>query len=226
MSEWWTYRLSDFLLFSPRTYYRLFELHNMEWWPMHLLALAIGLMLGWLAWQRPSWMATLAFALLALCWWWVGWAFLSNRFEPVNWAARYYAYAFALQGVILAAAAVHQARTPRTYVHRQRIVLGWGLLLIGLVGLPLTGLLLGRPWLQTEVFGLAPDPTSLVTIAVLLLARARWPFNWLVWPIPLLWSFMSGATLWAMKAPDAWTLPALAVLAVLISAVSRRLESR
>ena len=30
MSEWWTYRLSNFLLFSPRTYYRLFELYNSD----------------------------------------------------------------------------------------------------------------------------------------------------------------------------------------------------
>jgi hypothetical protein len=29
MSEWWTYSLWDFLLFSPRTYYRLFELYNL-----------------------------------------------------------------------------------------------------------------------------------------------------------------------------------------------------
>jgi hypothetical protein len=27
MSEWWSYSLSDFLLFSPRTYYRLFDLY-------------------------------------------------------------------------------------------------------------------------------------------------------------------------------------------------------
>ena len=33
MSEWWTYRPSDFLLFAPRTYYRLFELYNAEIWP-------------------------------------------------------------------------------------------------------------------------------------------------------------------------------------------------
>jgi hypothetical protein len=38
MSEWWSYTLSDFLLFSPRTYYRLFELHNAEWWPAHFVA--------------------------------------------------------------------------------------------------------------------------------------------------------------------------------------------
>ena len=30
MSEWWTYRPSDFLLFSARTYWRLFELHNAQ----------------------------------------------------------------------------------------------------------------------------------------------------------------------------------------------------
>ena len=43
MSEWWTYSLSDFLLFSPRTYYRLFELYNAAIWPAQMLALALGL---------------------------------------------------------------------------------------------------------------------------------------------------------------------------------------
>jgi hypothetical protein len=28
MSEWWTYRPEDFLLFSPRVYWRMFELQN------------------------------------------------------------------------------------------------------------------------------------------------------------------------------------------------------
>ena len=29
----WSYRLSDFLLFSPRVYWRMFELHNAALWP-------------------------------------------------------------------------------------------------------------------------------------------------------------------------------------------------
>jgi hypothetical protein len=33
MSEWWTYRLTSFLLFSPRTYYRTIERYNLEIWP-------------------------------------------------------------------------------------------------------------------------------------------------------------------------------------------------
>ena len=39
MSEWWTYRAEDFLLFSPRVYWRMFELHNTALWPLHLLDL-------------------------------------------------------------------------------------------------------------------------------------------------------------------------------------------
>ena len=43
MSEWWTYTLSDFLLFSPRTYYRLFEIYNAAIWPAQIVALGLGL---------------------------------------------------------------------------------------------------------------------------------------------------------------------------------------
>ena len=68
MTEWWTYRPSDFLLFSPRTYSRLFELYNAEVWPAHLLALGLGLAL-WLAfWQRRAWAAHAGCVLLAAAW--------------------------------------------------------------------------------------------------------------------------------------------------------------
>ena len=43
MPEWWTYALSDFLLFSPRTYYRLIERHNAAVWPAQIVTLGLGL---------------------------------------------------------------------------------------------------------------------------------------------------------------------------------------
>ena len=53
MTEWWTYRPSDFLMFAPRTYWRLFELHNEAWWPAQaLLLLAGSAALAWLARER------------------------------------------------------------------------------------------------------------------------------------------------------------------------------
>ena len=45
MSEWWTYRAVNFLLFSPRVYWRMFELHNAALWPLHVLTLAAGLII-------------------------------------------------------------------------------------------------------------------------------------------------------------------------------------
>ena len=39
-TEWWTYRLSDLLMFSARSYHRLFELYNQDIWPAQVVALS------------------------------------------------------------------------------------------------------------------------------------------------------------------------------------------
>ena len=52
---------------------------------------------------------------------------------------------------------------------------------------------------------MAPDPTAVATLGVLLLASGRGRWSLLV--VPVLWCAISGATLLAMKAPDFWILP-------------------
>ncbi|MDN4037293.1 hypothetical protein [Massilia sp. YIM B02443] len=42
MNEWWTYSLSDFLMFSVRSYWRLTELTNRDLWPAQLTIEATG----------------------------------------------------------------------------------------------------------------------------------------------------------------------------------------
>ena len=73
MSEWWTYSLSDFLLFSPRTYYRLFELYNLAVWPWHVLAIVLGLAVLVLWLRRGAWQGRTVAVLLAACWLFVAW---------------------------------------------------------------------------------------------------------------------------------------------------------
>ncbi|HSJ78405.1 MAG TPA: DUF6064 family protein, partial [Erythrobacter sp.] len=75
MSEWWTYGLRDLLLFSPRTYYRLFERYNLELWPLPLVALALGVVLLALARQGGDRAGRGLAVILAACWLWVAWAF-------------------------------------------------------------------------------------------------------------------------------------------------------
>jgi hypothetical protein len=88
---------------------------------------------------------------------------------------------------------------------------------------PLIGPLVGRDWKQAEIFGVAPDPTVLATLGILLTV-GKWP-RWGIMIIPLIWCALSGATLWTMGSPDAWVMP-VAALGALGVAVYRVLPAR
>ena len=211
MSEWWTYSLRDLLLFSPQTYYRLFELYNTAWWPLHLLALVLGVAMLVLTRHGDVRAGRAIAAILALSWLWVAWGFLWQRYASINLAAGYFAWAFAAQGLLLIWVGVVRARwVPTTTAIQFRA--GLGLLLFALFALPVLGLLFGRSWLQAEVFGMAPDPTALATLGVLLMAGGRGSYA--LYPIPVVWCLITGATLWTMEAPDFAIMPIAALLAV------------
>lgn len=204
MSEWWSYRPSDFLLFSARTYHRLFELYNAEAWPIQFVASVFGLALLFAALRGGPRSARAACMLLAACWLWVAWAFHLQRYAAINWAATWFAAAFAIQGVLLLLCGLFGTR-PHIQAQRDwRGNLGLGLLVFALFIQPWLGmLLLARPWREVELFGMAPDPTALATLGLLLLLRPPAPFAplaWMLWPIPLLWCLVGATTQWTLHA--------------------------
>lgn len=212
MSVWLTYTLSDFLLFAPRTYYRLFELYNLAVWPAHILTGALGLALLVLLRRGGAWRGRAIAAILAAVWLWVAWAYLIERYSTINWMAQYLAVGFAAQALLLIVSGVFLNRlTPGTgMVSRASI----GLVAFALVVQPLLAPLLGRLWLQAEFFGIAPDPTVAATIGALL---AMQRVHWHLLVLPLLWCAIAGATLWAMESPEAPLMPVIALAAVALA---------
>ncbi len=156
MSEWWTYSLSDFLLFSPRTYYRLFELYNLAIWPAQLLALALGALILALLRPGPVWKGRVVATVLAACWLWVAWAYFLERYETINWAASYFAFGFAVEALLVLWIGVAYGLSFGPLSHLTGRA-GLAIFLFALGAQPLIGPLLGRPWTQAEVFGIAPD---------------------------------------------------------------------
>lgn len=215
MSEWWNYSLRDLLLFSPQTYYRLFELYNLAWWPLHILALAFGVAVLALGWRGGDRAGRAIAAILALSWLWVAWGFHWQRYASINLAAGYFAWAFAAQGLLLFWLGVVRGRLTPASVSSMQSRFGLGLLLFALGLVPVMGPLLGRSWTQAEVFGMAPDPTALATLGVLLLVDGR--LTYALYPIPVAWCLISGATLWAMEVPDFAIMPIAALLAVSVA---------
>jgi hypothetical protein len=221
MSEWWTYTATDFLLFSPRVYYRLFELYNRSFWPVAIISIVFGLAIfELLRWPRPI-THRLIPAILGVLWIWIAWAFFWQRYAGINWASVYLAPLFGLQGLALFWTG---AAGRLKFVLSSKIpnVLVLAIYAFSLVGYPFVAALMGRPPLSAEIFGLAPDPTALATLALLALAddRSRWPLLML----PLIWCLVSGLTLWTMGAGDFFIAPAgaLSAMATLYSGKSRQ----
>ena len=267
MSEWWTYSLTNFLLFSPRTYYRLFELTNADVWPLQLVTLALGLAILFLIIRTPQWSGRAVAAALAALWLFVAWSYLLERYDTINWAARYFAVAFALQAVLLLWTGVIRNRLrfgtsdpqtplipaqagiqspgrepsifknwvpagvcarasrrldPGTGTSGARWI-GLAIFLYALALHPLIAPLTGRPITQAEIFGLAPDPTALATLGILL-AADRPPLHLFV--VPFLWCLLTGLTLWTMESPEAPVAPLLGLLAVVLALSSKRCQAQ
>lgn len=194
MSEWWSYRISDLLMFSPPVYCRLVERYNREAWPLHLLMLGAGTLLLWLAATRPAAAGRWVAGALAVIWLWVGWSFHHLAYAQINWAAEYAAIAFAIQAVLLVGLGVVRPPGAVASTLPQLRHVGLALAAVGVLVYPWTGLPAGRPWGQSEVFGLMPEPTALATLG-LLLATSQARRVWLA-VIPFLSLFVGWAMLW------------------------------
>lgn len=215
MSEWHTYALSDFLLFSPRTYYRLFELYNAAVWPLHVPALCLGAAIMVLLLREGAAAGRWIAAILAACWAWVGWAYHLERYATINWAADWLAAGFGLQAALLLWIGVARGRLAVGSAARPSSRAGLALVAFAVAAQPMIGLLAGRSWAQVEVFGIAPDPTAVATLGALLCTGPRLP--WILLLLPILWCAASGATAWTMESPDAATLPLAAAAALFIA---------
>lgn len=202
MPEWWTYSLSDLVMYTRETYYRLFELYNVAVWPVQILTIGAGVAI-WVLLGRPdARRGRLIASVLSACWVWVAIAFLAKRYATINWAADDFAWAFGAEAALLLWTGVVRGRLVFDREAGRAARGGAAIFLFALGVQPLIGFLSGRGPRQLEFFGVAPDPTAVATLGVALTAAGR--TRWELVVIPAIWCAFSAAMLWAMKTPDAW----------------------
>lgn len=226
MSEWWTYRPADFLMFAPGTYWRLFELHNQALWPAQVLAVLVGLAIAVGLWRGQGGALRGAALVLALGWAFVAWAFLWQRYAAINWAAIGFAWGFGVQAIGLLVLSTRPSLLMASEPRRR--LAGLGLVLWSLLAHPVLAPALGRPWAQAELVGLAPDPTAIATLGMLLCAdastRATRATRVLLGALcvgALAWCAVSAAILGTMGSAQAWVMLAAMVLAAVALGFAR-----
>lgn len=215
MSEFWSYSLSDLLLFSPRVYYRLFELHNYALWPAHVLTITLGLAMIYLIARPAPARGRIILLISGVTWLWIAWSFFWQRYATINWAAAYVAPFAALEGILLIGFGALGGPPDFAPPRKAADFAPLGLLAFAAVGYPFVAVAMGRSWSAVEIFGIAPDPTAIATVAVLAPAIGR--VRWLLMPIPGLWCVISGLTLWVMGADDFFVAPLCALSGVVIA---------
>ncbi len=204
-----SYSVRNFISFVDEVYFRLFERQFEAWWPAPLLVLAIGvatLVLAWLGKARlvaillgpPLASSAITFHFL-----------LYAELTPVG---RVFGWAFLIQVPLILLWGFVTKPTGKIRVSVPTIS-GAAIAFFALAIYPLLILFTERNKTGVEIFGMAPDPTVAFVLGILLMsARPLWLL--LLFPIPLLWAAVSGATLDALEAPFAMVLPSLAGIAV------------
>jgi len=217
MDTIWTYQAEDFLLFSADVYRRLFLFHNADFWWIAPLTLALAAIVRILlrAKGRQASFGLFLGLTLGIGWVAVGGAFLLVSYRSINWAAPYFLPLFVVEGFLLSAAAI-QGRFTCTASRAQHFA-GGALLLYGLLLHPIVLTLLGRPVAGLEFLLIAPDPTAIASLGLLLFGS-----GWLcrsAFALALLWCGLSWLILDTLGLAEAFVL-AGAVLLAIISVLS------
>lgn len=192
MTEWWTYGLSDFLMFSPETYWRLVARHNAAGWPAQLWTAAVPAVLLVALRGGSAATARAALLVLALAWAWLGHAFYGQHYSEIFLGARWIAGACGVQSLLLAGTALLPLRGPSPAPR-----LAASALLAAALCYPLLAPLTGHPWTEAEVFAFMPEPTALATLgAAAGLRRAPAAARLGLAVLPLLSLVLGAATRW------------------------------
>ena len=208
------------ILFTREVYLRLFDQYNAAVWPAQLVAYLAAAVVLLMIFRRRRGGRRIIAAILAGFWAWAGVIYHMGTFATINWAAWGFGVLFVVQSAMLAWTGGVRGRLS---FRLDRTPTGWtgmGLMALALAAYPLIGPLTGAGWTQVGLVGVAPNPTVLFTLAVLLLARGGVPVALLV--IPLVWCLIVGLAAWFVPVPEDVVLIPAGVLALVLAVRRRR----
>ena len=187
------------LPFTADVLFSSFEHYNRGLWPLpvHTGLLALAAVLATLLPVRFGDRAIAA--ALTAAWLWTGYGYHYMQFATINFVAPVYAVLFLLQGLLLAWTGL--VRHQLAFRFRGDVVhwIGLTLALAAVAVLPLADGLINS-WPGARLVGLAPGPSAIFTLGLLLLDEGRTPPHLAV--IPVLWSLVAGATGWVLPLPQ------------------------
>lgn len=199
--------------------------HNALLWPLHILAICLGLATLYLAFRPSERLSRLPALFLLATWFVTGILYYGLQFTTLNWAAWLSAALFITQGLLLTWFGLIQNRLQLQFDGSSSNWAGVSFVVISIAAYPILGLLTGIDFNALPVFGIDPGPTILFTFGFLLLAEGRAPFVLTI--IPFIAAWVGATAGWLIGLPADLLLPPAALATIwLVLMRNRRLARR
>jgi hypothetical protein len=201
--------------FSTEQFFDVFVRYNQAIFPWQVIAVLAGVMTVALLWRDTREATVGVLMVLAAMWLVNGIGYHWLYFAPINPVARVFAMVFVVEALLFVWAAL--ARPDLRLTPGGNLVSRLGLACIGFAILlyPALGWLAGHRYPAMPMFGVAPCPTTIFTIGVLLQGPWR-EVRWLLL-IPGLWAAVGGSASVLLGVPQDFGLLAALTLLVVVA---------
>lgn len=210
--------------FTIEEFFGVFAAYNVAIWPFQIVAYGAGVIVVLLM-RRPSRASDLTILLLLAAMWAVnGIGYQYLYFSPGNPVAKGFAVVFVIEALLLALLPL--SLRARSNLTLKRGPVGWIaliLILYALIGYPAFGYLVGHHYPSVPMFGVAPCPTTIFTIGVLLLGD--WKVSRWLLIIPVVWTAIGGSAAVLLSVPQDYGLFVSGLIVVALALTGRRLRN-
>lgn len=179
------------LPFSTEQFLRVFADYNTAIWPAQIIAMALGIVTLVAMFVGHTNARRFAVAALAALWAFTGIGYHLIFFSRINPLAPVFAGFFIVQALLFLACAVAPGDLRFQLGRDVRTGAGFVTIFYALVMYPALGAWAGHGMMAGPMFGVAPCPTTIFTLGILLMMRGAWLIPLSV--VPLLWSLVGMA---------------------------------
>ena len=208
--------------FTVEAFLGVFAQYNAAIWPVQIGAYLMGLVVLLAVFAAQHSIQRLACAALAVLWAFIGIGYHLMFFAAINPIAPVFSGFFVLEALLLLASAFRPGNLSLKIVLNLRSVAGLAVIVYALLVYPLLSLQAGHGLMAGPMFGVAPCPTTIFTIGILLIARGRW----VIWLsiIPILWALVGLAAAVQLGIAEDLGLPVVGVILATFLAVQATLD--
>lgn len=194
------------LPFTAEVFFSNFEQYNRAIWPAQVVAYVLGLAAVALAFKPVPGGGRLVAGALAAAWAWMGVVYHFGYFATINFAAPAFGAFFVVQALLFLWTGAIRGKLAFRFRGSLHGWAGLSFVVFAMLVYPLAGwLVAGHGWPSAPMFGVAPCPTTIFTMGMLLLMAQRTPLHLAI--IPLLWSLVGGSAAWLLDVPQDLALP-------------------